>query len=102
MSFYPLIYPLQVFSPLFQAVYKRFHARRAILFHLLRDVSVYIQSERCRMVTQVFLNGFNTLLGFDYDMKFEIEFLNWYASKLWFVLEGKDIIIFDPETNTME
>ena len=51
---YPLFYPLQVC----ETAYICFHARRALIFHPLRYMTVYIQSERRRCMTEVFLHCF--------------------------------------------
>lgn len=43
-----------------------------------------------------------TILVLDYAAHFDIEYLNWYANKLWFVLKRKDVFTYDPETKTLE
>ena len=49
----------------FQRVYKSIHAGGAFSFHLLRNVSVYVQSESGCMVSKVFLHCFDIVSGSD-------------------------------------
>ena len=41
------------------------HPLCAILLHLLRNMSVSIQSECCGGMTEIFLHGFNVVAAFD-------------------------------------
>ena len=44
---------------------KLLHPLCAILLHLLRNMSVSIQSECCGGMTEIFLHGFNVVAAFD-------------------------------------
>lgn len=58
---HPLFPPLQVSD----ALDVGFHAGGAGLFHLVGDVAVHVQGERCRCVAQVSLHRFDIVTGAD-------------------------------------
>ena len=43
-----------------------------------------------------------TIFSLDYGVYFDIAYLNWYANKLWFVVENKDIFLYDPKTKALD